>query len=457
MRKCEKEKIVKIRGFTLIEGLIVLFVFSLMTLTFYSLYSLGMVRILDAQKRLQAMTLATEQMEKIRNLAYDDVGFSGSVPNCATHCVLSPTEQRTLGGEIFTLSTGIQYRDDPFDGTMAGATDVIPNDYKRVTVRVEWGELNSSERRVEMVSRFVPPGMEQGIPNTGALSINVYDYAGVAVQGARVDIAEIPGNFFTDSAGNLFLLGVPVHAGYSIQVTKSQYSMAQTLLLPPAGSFPPRYAPVAVEEGVVNVGNFEISPLSNVSFHFRDPFGNALSGVGFSVTGEKRLDNNNPTPVYEYSTASFTTNSGGDVSLDWVSGGGYVLDFTESEDDYVFWKTEFFSGNFPGEVVFPYGGYHTEHVYLLEKSVPGILVRARDASTGGVLSGATVRITDALGTYDETKTTDSNGLAYFSETENAIVSGVVYTVRTELSGYVSQEETVTPIELQEYVAEMSQI
>jgi prepilin-type N-terminal cleavage/methylation domain-containing protein len=64
----------RISGFTLIEALVVLFVVSLITLTFYETWNLGTKHIANAKYRLGATALANQQMEIIRSLIFDDIG-----------------------------------------------------------------------------------------------------------------------------------------------------------------------------------------------------------------------------------------------------------------------------------------------------------------------------------------------------------------------------------------------
>lgn len=436
-----KDKEVR-KGSTLIEVLVALFVFSVMTLTFYEAFSLGLTRIIDAQKRLQAMGLATEQMEKIRNLGYGDVGFSGGVPACETHCALVPEETKTLGQAEFFVVTEILYKDDPLDGTLAAHTDAVPNDYKRVEVRVEWGDRSDS-RRVSMVSRFVPPGMEQGLPNTGALSINIANYAAQPVENARVEITGITGSFFTDETGNIFLLGIPRNAnGYMIRVTKTGYETLSTLAYPPTGAFPPKNAPVAVGNGTISVGNFELNPLTEVTIRARDPFGNAMSNVSFSLTGGRRWDNNFTTPQYECMNEAHTFNEEGEVILTQRSGGRYEFTLSSSSaSTYVLWGTTLPSDTI-NAALFPYGGNATVDAVLIPKSVPGIAVTVKDANDAGI-AGANVRVSGDVG-YDEAQMTDSFGRAYFPKTAAGIVSGSTYTVHVSMDEYATSEETVTP-------------
>lgn len=438
----------KAKGFTLIEGLVALFVFSVMTMTFYSAFAVGISRLADAQKRLQAMTLATEQMEKIRNLAYEDVGFMGGVPACESNCVLVPEEERELENGTFVIETGIQYRDDAEDGTLADSSDAVPNDYKRVTVRVAWGD-RSEERSVNMVARFVPPGVEQGIPNTGALSINVSDYSGTPVSDVRVAITGVTGNFFTDATGNLFLLGIPVNTtGYPIRLTKSGYETLETLLFPPAGAFPPKNPPVLVMDGVINVGNFDLNPITDITFRIQDPFGNKLPDIDFLVSGGRRLDNNAEPTNYEYMNEAKSSDNEGNLIFNERSGGEYT--FVVDTPGYTFLHASL-PGNSLESVMFPYGGTHSgEYVTLVDHSQPGILVRvlAEGEDPKNPVDEAEVHITDDAGVYDVTQTVDINGFAYFPKTEGQLLPGVNYTVNVSADGFHSQEEMITPLGLE---------
>ncbi len=437
-----------LRGTTLIESLIVVFVFSVMALTFYSAFSLGMVRILDAQRRLQAMNLANEQMERIRNLPYEDVGFDGGVPSCVSHCVMVPNEEKDFGTGHFYISTTVQYEDDPNDGTLLTSTDAVPNDYKKVFISVEWG-ARSSEQHVEMVARFVPPGIEQEIPNTGALSINVYNNAGNPVSGVHVTITGIAGNFSTDNTGNLFLLGVPVSdVGYTIRLTKSGYETLETLPYPPVGAFPPKNPPVIVANGAINVGNFELNPLTDITFHVKDPFGNSFPDIAFLLSGGRRLDNNALPTDYEYKNESSTSDENGDIHFTDRSGGTYTFSLDTSETDYVFWKSGL-SGDDPEIVLFPYGGTVSTDIILLKKTDPGIFVKVVDNASGVELPGATIHVTGGGGLYDATQMSGLYGFGYFPTNANELTLGESYDIQVDLAGYHSETETVTLVGLEE--------
>lgn len=436
------------KGTTLIESLIVIFVFSVMALTFYSSFSLGMVRILDAQRRLQAMSLANEQMERVRNIPYEDVGFDGSVPSCVNHCVMVPNEERDFGTGHFYISTTVQYEDDSNDGTLLSSTDAVPNDYKKVLISVEWG-ARSSEQHVEMVARFVPPGIEQEIPNTGALSINVYNNAGDPVSGVNVTITGIAGNFSTDNTGNLFLLGVPVSdPGYPIRLTKSGYEILETLPYPPVGAFPPKNPPVIVANGAINVGNFELNPLTDITFHAEDPFGNSFPNTIFLLSGGRRLDNNALPTDYEYQNESNAADANGDIHFMDRSGGVYVFSLDPSETDYIFWKSSV-SGDDSKTVLFPYGGTVDADIILLKKTDPGILVKVVDDISGVELSGAEIHVLGNGVVYDATQMSDLYGFGYFPESENELIIGGSYDIQVDLVGYQSETETVTLAGLEE--------
>jgi len=96
------------KGFSLIEGLVLLFIFSLITVTFYSLISVGTRYIVDAKNRLGAVSLADEKMEIVRNLAYANVGtvsgeVGGNIPQ---------DEDVTENAHTYHVSTLVEYVDD---------------------------------------------------------------------------------------------------------------------------------------------------------------------------------------------------------------------------------------------------------------------------------------------------------------------------------------------------------
>jgi len=116
----------RIPGFTLVEAAVFLFLFSVITLTFYELFSLGSAHILETRRKLSATALASERMEMIRSLPYDSIGTrrpdgsGGWLYGIPAGDILETETVSRVGG-TFSVHTVVQYEDDPFDGEAAEA------------------------------------------------------------------------------------------------------------------------------------------------------------------------------------------------------------------------------------------------------------------------------------------------------------------------------------------------
>ena len=162
------------RGFTMIEAAFVLFLFSVITLTFAQLFSLGTKRIMDVRRKLGATTLADERMEIIRSLPYDSIGTknpngSGGWSYGIPRGDILETETIDKPGAVYSVHTMVQYVDDPFDGTASGTGsnhDAIPTDYKQARIEVTWPGAENGQS-VIVWGTFSPNGVEQP-SNTGS-------------------------------------------------------------------------------------------------------------------------------------------------------------------------------------------------------------------------------------------------------------------------------------------------
>ena len=138
-------------GFTLIEALVLLFIFSLITITFYQVISVGTRYIIFSKNRLGAIALANEKMEIVRNMKYEDVGIVGGA-SCSGNI---PQDEDVIRNEksyhVYTLAT---YEDDPYDGTLGGSpNDIAYKDYKNVKIKVSWN--NGGSTTTKSLSAYV--------------------------------------------------------------------------------------------------------------------------------------------------------------------------------------------------------------------------------------------------------------------------------------------------------------
>ena len=192
-------------GFTLIELLIATFVIGTALTGIFGLFLLSLRLAQESERRLVAIALANERMEKVRNLPYVDVGTSGGVPSGS----IVQEEVVVRNNVSYTVKTDIRYVDDIFDGVTGGGAgggclavahepagqpencqdlcvgsssvnahiqhgdslgdcaggssgvDVLNTDYKQVRVEVSWPSPNSP-KPILLITKITPEGVEGG-------------------------------------------------------------------------------------------------------------------------------------------------------------------------------------------------------------------------------------------------------------------------------------------------------
>ena len=149
------------RGFTLIESLVFLFIFSLISVAFFQAYFVTARTIIESKNRLGATALANQKMEIIRSIEYDEIGTKSWNGSAWVYGIpageLIENESVSVNTIQYQVDTFVQYVDDTFDGS--APTDTIPTDYKRVRVTVSWGS-GGSDQQVAIFVNFAPNGVD---------------------------------------------------------------------------------------------------------------------------------------------------------------------------------------------------------------------------------------------------------------------------------------------------------
>lgn len=444
-KKIKEGKFFK-KGVSIIEAVVLIFVFSVATLSFYSVFSVGAKYILNSKNKILATALANEEMEKLRNLPYDDVALDGGIPSGS----IDPDKEVTIDEKTFHVTTDIRLYDDPTDGIFGGSpNDNVPNDYKMVEVFVLWGGESDGERAV-LSSRFVPPGVENSIGG-GTFSINAIDYAGNPVSTVSVNLfndqitPNINYSTHTDSNGNLLLQGVPADAvqNYRITMSKSGYETVVTYS-PITAGFIPEDPHSNIIAGALNEKTMIINLLSNLSIESKDVFGNDLVSVDFDLSGGRRLDDGTVGPgVYSYSQ-SVNTDSGGDFSLNGTDSGKYFLsNFSFSTGDYEFKKVELGDdlNNLALNLV-PGENFDTDIIFM-DKDLDSAYIKVIDPNTLTPIIGANVKLSNATLLYDVTLTTDKYGYVYFPENiTTPLQNGETYDVEVTAVNYQDATDNI---------------
>ena len=262
-------------GFTLIEGIVSVAVFSIIFLALFALFGTVLSTIRNNKAKVTANSIALEQLEIIRGMKFDDVATdTGWVP-------VGPIPSKkdiNRGAFNFTVEVDVAFFDDPFDGTSeTSPEDLFPFDYKKARVKVIWiNPVTKGQETVVMSTNIVPPGLEGG---TGIMVVSM-DADGAPVSNAIVNITSSvlgsPIDALTDLNGNLWVGGLEVSDDYHIVVTKDGYNTDQTY--PADNSDPkdlsnPNYNPnptkldAAVAEGEVTRVAFSIDLLGSLEIN----------------------------------------------------------------------------------------------------------------------------------------------------------------------------------------------
>ena len=255
----------KLKGFTLIEALVTIFLIVIIFVGIIGAFVAGMEILIQSKARATALFLANKRMEEIRNLPYKDVGTVGGIPSG----VIPQEETTTLNNIEFTIKTTIVYIDNPFDGL--APDDPIPSDYKRAKVKVSWPKMIGGE--VILISDIAPKGIET-TEGGGTILITVLNASGKGVSRAEVRIKNdqvsppIDATYLTDDYGNLLLPGAPASfEAYQVWVTKPGYSTERTYSREEIAN--PKKPHLSVYEGDLTEVGFAIDRLSTLFIETR--------------------------------------------------------------------------------------------------------------------------------------------------------------------------------------------
>jgi len=434
------------KGITIIETLIALFIFSIITLSFYSVFSVGSKYILSSKNKIIAIALANERMEFLRNLPYDQVAIVGGVPSGS----IDPDEHVSVEGKTFRVITDVYYYDDPDDGIAFGSPDDnVPNDYKLAKIIVSWGETESE--KATLSSRFVPPGVEANVGG-GTFSINAIDYAGNPVPNVSVNIfnnevsPNVDYNTHTDTNGNLLLQGVPTDTVQNYRITMSKSGYENVITYSPAtAGFIPEDAHSNIIEGALNEKTMIIDLLSNLTLRSKDAFGTDIPNVEFSLIGGRRLDDGTVEPGnYSYNQV-ITTNAEGEFSMDDINCGKYLLSsFSFVSGTYQFRKVEVGDDLNSNALNLLSGSDFTADVIFMDTILDSAYIKIKDSVMDTPILGANVQLRNAILGYDVTLTTDKYGYVYFPENMTTLLqNGENYEVLVSATNYRNETTDIT--------------
>lgn len=432
------------QGFTFIESLVLLFVVSVVIVTFYSVFTVGTNHIIESKNRLGAISLANQEMEVIRNLAYNDVAVVGGVPSGS----IDPNKYVAVNTRTFHVFTDIKYYDDPFDGVHEGTPDdTIPYDYKTARVTIKWGNETGSQQ-VYLAATFVPPGVETSAGG-GTLIINATDSGGQGVPSTSVYLFNsetgTDHNTVTDADGHLALPGTQEASlnTYEITLAKSGYETVSTFPPFPTTSFHPNEIHASVSEGALTQKDITINLLSDTEITTVNPLGDVVGSIEFNLLGGRILgtENGSGDSVYNYGQNS-TSDAAGKKSIEDISPGTYKLKLEGAADtNYALLKVDLGSDDNSDDFVLPAGVSIGVDVIIADKSIPSFIIIVTD-DEDGCIENASVKLVNAAQGYDVTLMTDKYGKAYFPHNATTPLQNDNYNLTVSATGFNDDNSVV---------------
>lgn len=435
---CKKNRLHK-SAFTLIEALVFLFIFTIITTTFYSVFAVNTRYTIDVKDRQSSAQIANEKMEIIRNMQYGDIGTIGGIPSGN----IKANENITVDGKTYAVRTLIKYQDDPFDGVYP--TDTIPNDYKIVKVSVSWTGANNSASDVELVSRFVPSGMELS-SGDGVLAINIIDGEGKGVPQASVHIVNsdvspsVNMNAETDDTGNLMFPGAKASIQtYKLTVSKDGYETVETID-PDSVEYNPVDPHASVVGGSVNIKTVVIDKISDLKVKSADYLGAAIPGVDFHIEGGRVLGTNTliiPAVTIYSKNDDYSTESDGEKGWEDINSGQYAVSDIGAVSGYTLIGVEPVSP----VTVLPDEEKEIE-IKFAKNDENSLVVYVLNNSDGLAIEGAEVHLINGDG-YDATVTTAGGGEAIFPLAAESVFAPGDYNIEIKAEGFQDNNSTAT--------------
>lgn len=279
------------KGFTLIEAVVAIGIFAIVSVGVYSAYSNVLDITIASQLNATALTVMANELEVTRNLKFHDIGVQGGSPSG----IISPEKNINFSGFNFIIKTTVRNIDDPFDGVLGGVpNDMAPADYKLVELELVCSNC-SRFIPIKTTTIVAPANLENSSIN-GNLFINAIDASGQPITQASVAVINnsispaIVINDVTNNNGQLQLVDIATSSlGYQITVIKSGYSTERTYKPGDPSNPNPLKPHATVAKQQVTKISFAIDKASIVNLKTTDQMCKGVPTVGYSLVGSKLI------------------------------------------------------------------------------------------------------------------------------------------------------------------------
>lgn len=168
-------------GFTLMETLFAIVIFGTVSTALIGVLTSATAADSHSRQKTIALELAQQQIEYVRQLNYRDVGLVDGNPGG----VVQQTQSKKVIGLWYTLTTSIDYVDDPAPGSYVSSAN-----YKRVQVDVT---RTSDSAQLATARTYLASStpLETGGLNNGLINVTAEDFLTHALLGnTHIDLTE---------------------------------------------------------------------------------------------------------------------------------------------------------------------------------------------------------------------------------------------------------------------------
>ncbi len=401
-------------GFSLVEVVIAAVIFLIVATAITGVLTSAMVSHSVSRERTKAIQVAQDQLEQVSDLAYSDVGVSGSYPDG-----LIPAAGWGVPAG-YTVAIDVVYVSDP------GPTSArLVANYKKATVTVS--RTKDGEVLTKQSTYISPPSRPQyGGINTSNLTVIVSDYGtNSPLPGATVSLSDGP-------AGNVSLVA-------------DSSGQAPFLALPPTTSSPPTdyydidvtspgYETLAADVSPSSAAHIQLAPTQSQSTTIR-VFKRATINVNLKDASNAPYTGAATMKIKSAATGAwttFTTSNGTFAPIDTLGAGPVLPNVQYTVRVYT--STGLCSGDVQKNVPDDYPTTLTTTYALQLTTCPSGTVNVNAKQLGANVTGATVSLTGGPNNINISGTTDTNGNIAFTNVPSHATDNYTITVSRTVQG-----------------------
>ena len=374
------------KGQAFLDIIIATSIFLILTHAIFTIIIAIYDTLLFSKNQLSAKYIATQQMEYLLNLPYDQLGTTSGIPPG----IIPEFETIERNGQFYEIHTSIIYYDDPFDEL--APSDLLPTDYKKIRVSVQIKNDQARYQPVVLVTNIAPKGVET-LVGGGTLSILVINAYAQPVPQAQVHITNsnvIPNidiTLQTNFDGRVILPGAPTCSTcYQIEVSKNNFTTDKTYTTQDLAN--PNKRPITIEAGSLSETVFVIDQISKITITSTQNQSNfpIAPNATFRLTGSKTIGTNDDgDPVYKFDQV-FTTNNQGIYVIETIEWDNYLLTIPPDQNQ------DLASIN-PSNPISVYPNQELQILYAIHtNSDHSLLMTINDASGSAIASASAILI-----------------------------------------------------------------